>query len=172
MKKALINYIKNGPNDELYTPDDAVYYLLNSKAFLYYVNGFYSKYGREPIFYECTDYGKSNISKVLEENHFTVLKSHLKDGINFLENPLTENYDCIITNPPYSLKNEFIKQCIDLKKDFFLLLPLTALEGKKRMKLYQNIKLGIAIPDKRFNFMINKKVIGLIQAGFIHIIIC
>ena len=47
----------------------------------------------------------------------------------------------IITNPPYSLKDEFIKKCYEWKKPFCLLLPITALEGKVRGKCLEKMVL-------------------------------
>ena len=41
-------------------------------------------------------------------------------------------FDMIITNPPYSLKDEFIKKCYEWNKPFCLLLPITAFERKAR----------------------------------------
>ena len=62
------------------------------------------------------------------------------------------NYDCIVTNPPYSLKEEFLKRCYELGKPFALLMPLTALESEKRQKLYRKYGIQLIIPNKRFNF--------------------
>ena len=38
-------------------------------------------------------------------------------------------FDCIITNPPFSLKQEFLQRCYELGKPFALLLPLTTFES-------------------------------------------
>ncbi len=52
MKKAMIDYIQNPKNDELYTPEYAIKPLL--------------KYLPQNItIWECTDNGSSNISKLL-----------------------------------------------------------------------------------------------------------
>lgn len=53
MKQALINYIKNPKNDELYTPDEAIVPIIK------YLN-------KDWTYWECTDYGKSNITKLLK----------------------------------------------------------------------------------------------------------
>lgn len=62
----------------------------------------------------------------------------------------------IITNPPYSLKNEFLERCYEYNKSFMLLLPLTALEGKQRNELYKKYGIELIVLDKRINFMKNK----------------
>ena len=141
MKQAMINYMQKEKNDELYTPDEAIYPILK-----------YLDKGK--IYWECTDFGGSNITKVLRENGFKVINT-CKAEIDFLED---EPLDCdvIITNPPYSIKDKFIKRCYELDKQFLLLLPLTALEGKERNKLYKEKGIELIILDKRINFMKNK----------------
>jgi hypothetical protein len=58
----------------------------------------------------------------------------------------------IITNPPYSLKNKFLKRAFELDKPFAFLLPLTTLEGIERGKMFNENKIQLLIPNKRFNF--------------------
>ena len=123
MKQAIINYIKQAKNDELYTPKEAIYPILK------YLD-------KNKIYWECTDFGGSNITKILRENGFKIINTK-KEQIDFLEQTPDFKFDVIITNPPYSLKNEFLKKCYEYNKPFLLLLPLTALEGKERNKLYK-----------------------------------
>lgn len=141
MKQAMINYMQKEKNDELYSPEEAI------KPILKYLD-------KNKIYWECTDFGGSNITKVLRENGFKVINT-CKAEIDFLKDDPLE-CDVIITNPPYSIKNEFIKRCYELNKPFLLLLPLTALEGKERNKLYKKYGLEIIVLDKRINFMKNK----------------
>jgi len=63
-----------------------------------------------------------------------------------------EEFDCIVTNPPYSLKNEFLERCYELKKPFALLLPLTALETRRRQRLFKEYGVEIVVLPKRINF--------------------
>lgn len=51
-----------------------------------------------------------------------------------------------------SLKDKFLARCYELKKPFALLMPLTALEGKKRGELYRKYGIQLIIPNKRINF--------------------
>lgn len=143
MKQALINYIKNEPNDELYTPEVAVYPLLDFIP-------------KGSIIWECTDFGESNITKVLKAHGYKVISTHIKN-FDFLRDKPDFDFDIIITNPPYSLKDEFLYKCYSYKKPFALLLPLTALEGVKRHKLYTEYGLQLMVFNRRLNFMNNKK---------------
>ena len=140
MKLALV---KSQINDEIYTPECAIIPLL--------------KYLPKNIrIWECTDYGESNITKVLHENGYNVISTH-KDNFDFLIDQPLFDFDMIITNPPYSLKDEFIEKCYQYKKPFALLLPITALEGIKRGGLYRKHGVEVLVFDKRINFMKNKK---------------
>lgn len=118
MKKTLIDYMKNGGSDELYTPSYAVYPLLK-----------YLPKGLKV--WECTDFGDSNITKVLKDSGYEVISTR-KENLDFLKDEPSFDFDCIITNPPYSLKDDFLERCYKYSKPFALLLPITALEGKKR----------------------------------------
>lgn len=131
--------------DELYTPVEAV------KIILPYVKQFKSVW--------CpADTVDSNIVKEVSKEAYATTHSHIKDGVDFLTDIPDYVFDVIITNPPYSLKDEFIKKCIDYNKPFMLLLPTTALEGKRRNKLWSSLdNFQIIVPNKRFQFMDNKK---------------
>lgn len=67
--------------------------------------------------------GNYAISSVLEDNGFDVEKSDLKYGVNFLTKDYSNNhYDAIVTNPPFSLWDEFIRKAkeINSKKIIFI----------------------------------------------------
>lgn len=94
--------------------------------------------------------GKGNLVKELRDKGFQVLESDILTGSDFrLEN---RECDCIITNPPYSLKQSFLERCYSLGKPFALLMPLTALETAKRQTLYRKHGVEIVLMPKRINF--------------------
>ena len=76
--------------------------------------------------WECTAIKESRIVKVLRDAGYNVITTHIKDGQDFFKYE-PENYDMIITNPPYSLKDKFLKRAYDLKKPFMFLLPLVCM---------------------------------------------
>lgn len=139
MKKAMIDYMKNEKNDELYTPEYAI------KPLLKYLP-------KNKIIWECTDFGGSNITKVLKENGYKVISTHKKD-FDFLKDNPDFKFDIIITNPPYSLKDEFIKKCYEYQKPFCLLLPITSLEGIERGKMFRKNNIELLVLDRRCEFM-------------------
>lgn len=139
MKKAMIDYMKNEKNDELYTPEYAI------KPLLKYLP-------KNKIIWECTDFGSSNITKVLKESGFKVISTHKKD-FDFLKDIPDFEFDIIITNPPYSLKDEFLRKCYEYKKPFCLLLPITSLEGIERGKMFRKNNIELLVLDRRCEFM-------------------
>jgi len=144
MKQAMINYIKNVKNDELYTPVEGILPLLKYLP-------------KDFIYWECTDFGDSNITKVLKNNGYKIITTHINTGFDFLKDEPNFDFDCIITNPPYSKKDKFLERAYELGKPFCFLLPITALEGVNRGKLYRKYGIEVLVLDRRLNFMKNKK---------------
>ncbi|MEM3264787.1 MAG: class I SAM-dependent methyltransferase [Thermoplasmata archaeon] len=106
---------------------------------------------REWTIWECAQ-GKGNLTKALEKEGFRVIGSDIIDGVDFLKSNVNYVFDCIITNPPYSLKDEFLERAYEIGKPFALLMPLTALEGKKRQGLYKRYGLQLMLLNRRINF--------------------
>jgi hypothetical protein len=64
-------------------------------------------------------------------------------------------YDYIIDNPPYSIKQKVFETCIELGKPFALLVPIDTLERQYISKLFKDKDFTIIIPYQRFNFINN-----------------
>jgi hypothetical protein len=91
--------------------------------------------------------------RALVERGFTAWGTDIKGSppVDFL----TREPDApcvIVTNPPYSLKDEFLLRCYDLGYPFALLMPLTALEGRRRTALYRQNGIELILFPKRINF--------------------
>lgn len=82
-----------------------------------------------------------------------VVSEILDNGFDFLEDEIQIEFDAIITNPPFSLKDEFLFRCYQIGKPFALLMPLTALEGMYRHKAYRKYGIQLIIPNRRVNFI-------------------
>lgn len=63
-----------------------------------------------------------------------------------------EHFDCVITNPPYAKKQQFLERAYELGRPFALLLPLTTLETGKRQNLFKKHGVQIILFPKRINF--------------------
>ena len=148
----------NGRPDDFQTPKEALIPLLK-----------YLK--RDWRIWECAE-GQGNLSNALWEAGFNVVGSDILKGdfpsilsVNrntkktytriwersFLD-WTPDGWDCIITNPPFSLKGEFLEKAYKSGRPFAFLLPLTTFEGKKRQKLFKKYGLEVILFDKRINF--------------------
>jgi hypothetical protein len=138
MKQALIENAKNPSGDEYNTPAYAV------RPLVKYIPPTWTVW-------EPTDTnGKSEIARLLQENGNKVVPTKF----DFLADDPTFHLDCVVTNPPYSLKDEFIARCLELGKPFALLMPLTALEGVRRGRMFRGMgkHIGVLVLDRRAEF--------------------
>lgn len=149
----MINYVQKEKFDDLYTPAYAVMPLL--------------KYVPKGItVWECCDFGGSEIARLLKEHGCKVISTGIEE--NFFEYEPSEDFDMIVTNPPYSLKDEFLKKCYDWGKPFCLLLPITALEGKVRGALFRRYGIEILVFDGRVEYLSDKKGNWFNTSWFCH----
>lgn len=81
---------------------------------------------------------------------YCVTRSHIKEGKDFFTYE-PENYDIIISNPPFSIKDRILKRLYDLNKPFAMLLPLNSLQGKNRYYLFKH-GVQILCFDKRIGY--------------------
>jgi len=89
--------------------------------------------------------GNGNIVRALHDRGYGVFADDPCDGTagggrDFVrDGPLHHaGADAIITNPPWSLKDDFLRICIESRLPWALLLPVTALGGARRQDLYRN----------------------------------
>lgn len=95
--------------------------------------------------WECSC-GEGHLSKVLEENNYTVTNTDLIDRgynknfqqLDFLKTYIEFDGD-ILTNPPYKYAKDFVEhsiECIKNNNYVIMFLKLQFLEGKARRKLF------------------------------------
>ena len=139
---ALKNLVKKD-NDELYTPR-----ILVEPIIQYIPKG--------STIWCPFDTENSEFVLVLKEHGFKVLHSHIWEGKDFFEYE-PENYDCIVSNPPFSFKLQVFERLVKLGKPFAVLMNSMAeqyqavgnyfytlsLQGKQIQKL---------TPDKKVSF--------------------
>lgn len=135
-----IGYLKaktDKASDEVFTPKYAVLPLVK-----YIPNG--------STIWCPFDTLESEYVKVFTENGYKVIHSHIDKGKNFFEYEPKE-YDIIISNPPFSIKDDIIKHLYELDKPYAMLLPIPTLQGQKRFE-YMKDGLQILSFNKRINF--------------------
>jgi hypothetical protein len=98
--------------------------------------------------------GKGLLVKWLREYGYCVLGTDISEnpGYNFFEYTPPE-WDIQVTNPPYSIKDDWLEHSFELEKPFALLLPVNALHSVRRCKLYRKYGIQLVVPPKRINFI-------------------
>jgi len=102
------------------------------------------------IIWECAE-GEGYLSEKLRQEGFEVVSTGLE--FDFLVGKPYWRFNAIVTNPPYSLKDEFIERAFNYGKPLALLLPITALEGQRRQRTYKKYGIQVIIPNKRIDFI-------------------
>ena len=83
----------------------------------------------------------SAFSVRLKEYGFDVISTHIYKGQDFFEYEPDE-WNIIVSNPPFSLKDKVLERLYSFNKPFAILLPLNSLQGKTRYKYFkQGIQL-------------------------------
>jgi len=137
--KPKLNY-SPGPKDNCQTPGYAIEPLLPYMLF--------ARYG---IIWECAC-GSRLLSNQIHK-YFCIDATDLKDGFDFLQwQP--HKWDAIVTNPPFSIKDQFTQRCYDLEKPWALLMPSETVSTKWFIEMANKYspKPGIIWISPRINF--------------------
>lgn len=97
------------------------------------------------------DKNESMFVRVLKSEGFKVECSHIETGQDFfqLDNNFIRNFDAIISNPPFSMKDKVLKKCYEAGIPFALLLPQNSLQSIKRVNMFSHYGLEYMGFDKR-----------------------
>lgn len=146
----------NCESDEVFTPAYAIIPLIK------YLNEYRDKIGRNLIIWCPFDKAFSEYVKIFTEYGFEVIYSHIDYGQNFFFYE-PDKYDIIISNPPFSQKDNVLKRLYELDKPYAMLLPIPTLQGQARFPyIKDNLQyLGF---NKRINFYKDKNM-SEIQKG-------
>lgn len=130
-------------SDEVFTPEYAVKPLI--------------KYIKPDTTIWCPfDKSFSKFVTTFQEAGFHVIYSHIDNGQNFFYYEPSEPYDVIISNPPFSCKDDILKRLFELNKPYAILLPIPSLQGQKRFPYMKDIQyLGF---DKRINYYMDAEM--------------
>ena len=128
----------SGNNDECYTPDYAV------KPILEYIPDGATVWC--PFDTEASEF----VRLISKKNK--VIKSHLDDGQDFLQWQPKEDWDMIISNPPFSNKRKFFERALYFNKPFALIMSNTWLNDSTPKILFHDRDLQLLMFDKRMEF--------------------
>jgi len=132
----------NKESDECYTPYYAV------KPILKYIE-------KTDVIWCPFDTEDSEYVRTLKLNGNKVIYSHIEEGKDFFEFEPKENYDIIISNPPFSLANKIIERLYKIGKPFIMLMPLKYLQAIGRSKLFVKHGIQLLSFDKRIGYYTN-----------------
>lgn len=140
-------------SDEVYTPPYAITPLIK-----------YVKLFNEKATIWCPfDLPQSEYVKVLSGAGFKIISSHIDEGKNFFYYEPEENYDIIISNPPFSQKDDVLKRLFELNKPYAMLLPIPSLQGQGRFPYIKDDLQYLGF-DKRINYYTNQNL-DTVQKG-------
>ena len=134
-----ILYKKTG-NDEAYTPDYGV------RPILKYIP-------KEAIVWCPFDKKDSAFVRLIKENGNKVVYSHIDYGQDFFEYE-PEEWDVIVSNPPFKNKKAFFERALSFNKPFALIMTNAWLNDSAPKKIFIEIdkQLQLLMFDKRIKF--------------------
>ena len=89
--------------------------------------------------------GDGDMADVISQYAFPVYVTDIRDGTDFLQSSI-DDADWIITNPPFSLAEEFIRHAAELNKPFAMLLKAQYWHAAKRAKLFEELPPSYILP--------------------------
>lgn len=90
--------------------------------------------------------GQNHMVSVMQEYGHKVIGTDILSGIDFLTAEMPEGISWIITNPPFSRSEEFIRCCIKHNRPFALLLKSQYWHAHKRLNLFRSSPPSYVLP--------------------------
>ena len=81
--------------------------------------------------------GEGHMVEQMKKMGYSVIGTDVVNGTDFLKDNPPRDFNWIITNPPFSLSEQFIRKCIEYKRPFALLLKSQYWHAKKRLQLFR-----------------------------------
>lgn len=135
-----ITHTTKGKNDECYTQRYAVEPLLE------FLEPFKGKKIWCPF-----DKAESEFVKVLTENGYDVVFSHIDNGQDFYNYEPAE-WDLIVSNPPFTNKRHIFNRALSFNKPFALIMDLRWLNDSGPTEVFENNDLQLLLFKKRMLF--------------------
>ena len=142
MKKTANEHLRSskGNNDECYTKDYGVLPLLE------FLPPF-----KDKIIWCPFDTEDSEFVKILTQNGYNVVNSHIWNGQNFYTYE-PEKWDLIISNPPFTNKADTFKRACSFGKPFALLCPVIWLNDAAPCQIFKEYRLELLLFKDRMTF--------------------
>lgn len=99
------------------------------------------------------DKEESNFVKVLRKHGFDVTYSHIETGTDFFKISNLSDYDAIVSNPPYSKRQEILETLYQSGVPFAMIMNYNGLfDNRKRWTLFKNHGVEMLVPCGRIGF--------------------
>lgn len=128
-----------GKNDECFTPRYAVLPILKYLP-------------REWTIWCPFDTSESEYARVLQENGYKVICSHIDMGHDFFAYEPAEHWDCIVSNPPFSNKRKIFERALSFGRPFALLMSNTWLNDSAPKQVLGN-NMELLMFEERIKFL-------------------
>ncbi len=96
--------------------------------------------------------GKGHIVKFLEKKGYGIIGTDIEDGHDFFNFTPDFWFDAIVTNPPFSLRNEFLQKCYSINKPFLLLLPENTIGSQTRYDMFEKYGFTLFMLRPRISY--------------------
>ena len=138
--------IKQSSTDEWYTPEEPVRMIV---PYLY--RGGYHKI-------LCPfDKAESNFVKILREYGFDVTYSHIETGTDFFEIDNLQDYEAIVSNPPFIKRQRILEKLFQAGVPFAMIMNFNGLfDSKARWELFRANEFELLVPLGRVHFFNNE----------------
>lgn len=101
----------------------------------------------------------SEFVKQIREAGHKVIATHRDNGQDFYTYEPDANWDCIVSNPPFTNKRKIFERALSFGKPFALIMSNTWLNDSAPVQLFKNKGLQLLLFDSRMVFKNN----GIIQ---------
>ena len=128
----------SGNNDECYTPDYGVEPIL--------------KYIPKDATVWCPFDTEDSQFVIQISKQNKVIRSHLESGQDFF-NYEPDEWDMIVSNPPFTDKRKFFERALSFNKPFALIMTNTWLNDSAPKQLFKDRDLQLLMFDKRMKFV-------------------
>ena len=99
------------------------------------------------------DKAESNFVRVLTEQGFDVTYSHIDTGTDFFEINNLNDYDAIVSNPPFSKREQILPRLFESNVPFAMILNFNGLfDSNTRWHLFKDNEFELLIPNGRMGF--------------------
>jgi len=95
--------------------------------------------------------GEGYIKKELSQRGYDVIGSDLLHGQDYFKYQ-PDTWSLQVTNPPYSIKYDWLARAYQLGKPFALLMPIDVLGSARAQRMFKNKGIEIILLDKRIGF--------------------